>query len=193
MLTNLRCLGTVNPVFPNKGKTNNTCNVHRIMSEFDYVFETPYDNSKESDFSCVIDRPQNPSNNPSQMMYVMNHFLYGNITIGKTTIQIPQQGSANVTNSDSSLLVQADECKQTFGRQPNFLEVDFYNKGDTLQIAAALNNVTYNNSTVLQCDQQSTSTGGSNTNSGATSLSSLSFTTAIATSIFWFFLWQLLF
>ncbi|KAG0735464.1 hypothetical protein G6F23_011574 [Rhizopus arrhizus] len=113
-----------------------------LLNEFDYVFETPYDNRNESSFSCTIDRPQSPSN-PTEMMYVMNHFLYGTLQLGSLSIEIPQKGSANVTNSDSSLLTQAKTCVQTFGRQPNFLEVDFYNLGDTLKIAAELNNVTF--------------------------------------------------
>ncbi|KAI8365909.1 PLC-like phosphodiesterase [Radiomyces spectabilis] len=120
-----------------------------LMSQFPYVFETPYDNKNESSFSCVIDRPQDPPD-PDNMMYVMNHFLYGTLNFGNTQIEIPQKGSADTTNSDS-LKKQAQTCTQTFGRQPNYLEVDFYNYGDTLSIAAQLNNVTYDNKP-LQCD-----------------------------------------
>lgn len=120
------------------------------MSEWDYVFETPYDNHNETDFSCTIDRPAEPSN-PVEAMYVMNHFLYGTLTLGSTAIEVPQKGTSNITNSDTSLLKQATTCTQTFGRQPNFLEVDFYNKGNALAIAAKLNNVTYT-AAELQCD-----------------------------------------
>ncbi|KAI9025227.1 PLC-like phosphodiesterase [Phycomyces nitens] len=128
-----------------------------IMPQFNYVFETPYNNSNETSFSCVIDRPSNPEQ-PDEMMYVMNHFLYGSLVI-----EIPQKGSANVTNA-ASLMKQSKTCTTTFGRQPNFLEVDFYNKGTTLQIAAELNNVTYTGTT-LKCDSDSSSGGSSSTTS----------------------------
>jgi hypothetical protein len=120
------------------------------MREWDFVFETPYDNHNESSFKCTIDRPIQPDN-PTKVMYVVNHFLYGTLTLGSTVIEIPQKGTANVTNGATSLLKQATTCSQTFGRQPNFLEVDFFNKGNALAIAAQLNNVTYT-ATSLQCD-----------------------------------------
>ncbi|KAL7335093.1 hypothetical protein PS15p_200623 [Mucor circinelloides] len=122
-----------------------------LLPEWNFVFETPYDNHNESAFSCVIDRPAQPDN-PTEVMYVMNHFLYGTLTLGTTVIEIPQKGTSNVTNGESSLLKQAQACTQTFGRQPNFLEIDFYNKGDALKIAAQLNNVTYTAPSQLQCD-----------------------------------------
>ncbi|ORZ23643.1 PLC-like phosphodiesterase [Absidia repens] len=140
-----------------------------LLSEFNYVFETPYDNSNENSFKCTIDRPSDPSN-PEAMMYVMNHFLYGSLNLGGTAIEIPQKGKANITNADS-LLQQAQECQSAFGRRPTFLEVDFYNYGNTLQIAAQLNNVTYNNATTLKCNlQSSTTAGGGNSQSGGDSL-----------------------
>jgi hypothetical protein len=85
------------------------------------------------------------------MMYVMNHFLYGVLTIGTLDIEIPQKGTANVTNAEGSLLTQAQTCTNTFGRQPNFLELDFFNLGQSLEIAAKLNNVTYTAPSQLQC------------------------------------------
>lgn len=85
-------------------------------------------------------------------MYVMNHFVYGMIPLGSLDIEIPQMGSANTTNSKASLLKQAKNCTATFGRQPNFLELDFYNLGDSLEIAATLNNVTYTPAEQLQCN-----------------------------------------
>ncbi|KAI9322518.1 PLC-like phosphodiesterase [Dichotomocladium elegans] len=128
-------------------------------SEYDYIFETPYDNNNETSFRCTIDRPENPSQ-PTKMMYSMNHFLYGVLPWGQQSIQIPQSGSASTTNGQDSLMRQADQCTQTFGKQPNFLIVDFFNRGETLKIAAELNNVTYDPSTVLQCNKESAMTGG---------------------------------
>lgn len=138
------------------------------MREWDYVFETPYDNHNETQFSCVVDRPAEP-NSVTEYMYVMNHFLYGTLTLGTTVIEIPQKGTANVTNSDTSLLKQADTCKQTFGRQPNFLEIDFYNRGTALQIAATLNNVTYTAPSELKCDVYAANAANSQTGSSSSS------------------------
>ncbi|KAI8333118.1 PLC-like phosphodiesterase [Chlamydoabsidia padenii] len=137
-----------------------------LLSEFNYVFETPYNNNDESSFTCKIDRPSDPSN-PDSMMYVMNHFLYGTLNLGGTAIEIPQKGKANITNA-ASLSTQAQECQTAFGRHPTFLEVDFYNYGNTLQIAAQLNNVTYNNIT-LKCNQQASSGNGGSTSSADSS------------------------
>jgi hypothetical protein len=138
------------------------------MREWDYVFETPYDNHNESQFSCVVDRPVQP-NSPTEYMYVMNHFLYGTLTLGTTVIEIPQKGTANVTNSDTSLLNQATTCTSTFGRQPNFLEIDFFNKGDALKIAAQLNNVTYTAPSQLQCDIYANNAANSPSGGGSSS------------------------
>ncbi|KAI8368744.1 PLC-like phosphodiesterase [Blakeslea trispora] len=148
-----------------------TKKVEWLLPEWDFVFETPYDNKNESSFSCTIDRPAEP-NNPTESMYVVNHFLYGTLTLGSLQIEIPQKGTANVTNSKSSLLVHAQNCQKTFGRQPNFLEIDFYNKGDSLEIAAQLNNVTYNRPSQLQCDtyESTSSSPGSGSPSGANTL-----------------------
>ncbi|KAI8141574.1 PLC-like phosphodiesterase [Fennellomyces sp. T-0311] len=140
-----------------------------LHAQYDYVFETPYDNRNESSFSCTIDRPSNPAD-ASNMMYGMNHFLYGVLPWGENVIQIPQSGSANVTNAEGSLLKQANDCTQTFGRRPNFLIVDFYNRGHTLQITAELNNVTYDTSKELVCDKSSSQSGGGNDDSAANSL-----------------------
>ncbi|CAO3619336.1 unnamed protein product [Mucor hiemalis] len=138
-----------------------------LMREWDYVFETPYDNHNETQFRCTIDRPAEP-NSPQEYMYVMNHFLYGTLPIGQTIIEIPQKGTANVTNSEGSLLKLAKTCTQTFGRQPNFLEIDFYNRGNSLQIAAQLNNVTYTKPAQLQCDVYAAN-AANNPNGGSSS------------------------
>ncbi|KAI9247030.1 PLC-like phosphodiesterase [Sporodiniella umbellata] len=131
-----------------------------LLTEFNYMFETSYENFNESSFSCTMDRPQEPDY-PNSVMYVMNHFLYGSLQLGSLPIQIPQKGRASVTNGNDSLLKQARHCTATFGRQPNFLEVDFYNLGNALQITAELNNVTYSSLPSLKCDAYTAQIAGS--------------------------------
>jgi hypothetical protein len=96
----------------------------RLHDQFTYVFETPYENHNDNQFTCQVDRPQDPPN-PQEMMYVMNHFLYGSLQIGSTSIDIPQPYLANTTNGQS-LSNHANNCTSVFQRQPNFIEIDFY-------------------------------------------------------------------
>ncbi|CAG8662674.1 13480_t:CDS:2 [Funneliformis mosseae] len=115
-----------------------------LMSEFDYVFETPFENEDPNGWQCTIDRPKGKE----QPLYVLNHFLYNNFLPSDNQIQLPQPGLANVTNS-ASLADHAKKCQQTFNKIPNFIAVDFYDKGgndgqNVFSIAADLNSVKYN-------------------------------------------------
>ena len=92
----------------------------------------------------MIDRPKSPPN-PQDMMYVMNHFLYGVIHVGKE-IEVPQLDKASVTNSMDSLSKHAEDCNHAFGRKPNFVEVDFYDHGKSLPFVALLNGITIDES-----------------------------------------------
>lgn len=118
---------------------------YRIHDQYTYVFETPYDNKDANGFTCVIDRPQSPPN-PQDMMYVMNHFLYGVIHVGRE-IEVPQLDKASVTNGMDSLSKHVDDCHRAFGRKPNFVEVDFYDHGKALEFVAMLNNISLDEST----------------------------------------------
>jgi hypothetical protein len=147
----------------------------RLMSEFDYVFETPYDNQNLTAFTCTIDRPTNPTS-PTSMMYVMNHFLYGVVNFGGTAIEVPQPDSANVTNADS-LQNQATQCTSTFGRQPNFIEVDFYDQGSCFQVVDSLNNVAYVSKALGTA--AATATGKTTINNGASASTAFSYVTLL--------------
>ncbi|KAI9250479.1 PLC-like phosphodiesterase [Phascolomyces articulosus] len=109
-----------------------------LMDEFSFVFETPYDNTNPDEFKCTIDRPKDLQNSEN-MMYVVNHFLYGVIEIGMK-IEVPQRDKARETNGDS-LQKHVDECSEIFQRKPNFIEVDFYEQGQALQYVATFNGV----------------------------------------------------
>ncbi|RUS30869.1 PLC-like phosphodiesterase [Jimgerdemannia flammicorona] len=113
-----------------------------LHAEYDFVFETPFSVLNESGFVCTVDRPKNPANQNS-MMYVMNHFLYGSLSIAGIEIELPQPGKVNTTNSDASLGLQERTCTSTFGRIPNYIAVDFYEAGDVFQLLASMNGVTY--------------------------------------------------
>ncbi|KAI7870559.1 PLC-like phosphodiesterase [Spinellus fusiger] len=110
-----------------------------LMDQFSFVFETPYDNRNPDTFKCVIDRPTSLKV-PDGRMYLINHFLYGNLRLGAMEVQIPQRDQAAMINSES-LRNQTMECIQVFDKIPNFIEVDFYEQGYPLEIVAQLNQI----------------------------------------------------
>lgn len=112
------------------------------MDQFSQVFETPYDNTDINAFNCTVDRIGKDSD-PKDLMYVMNHFLYGIIELGPLKVEVPQKGKAQDTNSAASIVPHLNECINAFQKNPNFIEVDFYSIGDTLPIIAQLNNVSF--------------------------------------------------
>ncbi|CAI2189101.1 12877_t:CDS:2 [Funneliformis geosporum] len=132
-----------------------------LMSEFEYVFETPFENENQNGFKCTVDRPKGKE----QPLYVLNHFLYNNLIPMDNQIQLPQPGLANITNS-ASLADHAKQCQQTFNKIPNFIAVDFYDKGsndgqNVFSIVAELNNVKY-----TQTQIGDGTTNGGNTDNG---------------------------
>ncbi|CAI2188457.1 17399_t:CDS:2 [Funneliformis geosporum] len=116
-----------------------------LITEFEYVFETPFENTNPNAWQCTIDRPKGIQ----LPLYVLNHFLYSSLlppfSSGGEQIELPQPGLANVTNS-ASLAGHAQQCQQTFNRIPNFVAVDFYDQGgndgqNVFSIVAELNRV----------------------------------------------------
>jgi hypothetical protein len=115
---------------------------YRLMDQFSRVFETPYDNTDINAFNCNVDRI-GKDKDPKDLMYVMNHFLYGVIELGPLKVETPQRDRANETNSASVLLPHINNCTKVFQKKPNFIEVDFYQIGDALAIISSMNNVTF--------------------------------------------------
>ncbi|EFQ96692.1 hypothetical protein MGYG_08616 [Nannizzia gypsea CBS 118893] len=122
-----------------------------ILDEFTYIWETPF-SPTDRNFPCVVQRP--PGLNEAdarKRMYMANHNLNLEISIAGATILVPNTVLLNETNAVSgygSLGAMAGNCTEKWDRPPNFLLVDYYNvgnvNGSVLQVAAELNNVTYN-------------------------------------------------
>jgi hypothetical protein len=106
------------------------------------MWETPYNNFSPEDFNCEIDRPEDPKE-PDEMMYLVNHFLYGNFVVGNMKIPLPQGGKAVETNSMLQLQDHMSKCTAVLERNPNFIEVDFFNQGDAMNVVDDLNNVSH--------------------------------------------------
>ncbi|KAF9975632.1 hypothetical protein BGZ73_000646 [Actinomortierella ambigua] len=110
-----------------------------LMNEYSFMFETPWHIPKGTPYQCTIDRPKGGS---QQSMYVLNHFISGQISNGGQSIDIPQKGAAAQTNG-AELVNHVNDCVATFNQNPTFLAVDFYDQGNLLQTVAQVNGVTY--------------------------------------------------
>ncbi|KAG0272190.1 hypothetical protein BGZ95_012063 [Linnemannia exigua] len=110
-----------------------------LMAEYDFVFETPYMIPKGTAYPCTVDRPKDQR----KQMYVLNHFISGVFNVGSTSIALPQPDAADQTNGPD-LITHINSCQTTFKQIPNFVAVDFYQKGSLLESVAKVNKVTWN-------------------------------------------------
>ncbi|KAJ5087974.1 PLC-like phosphodiesterase [Penicillium angulare] len=121
-----------------------------ILDEFSQMWETPFSPLNRS-FPCTTQRPPGISTaNAEKRMYMANHNLNVEVVFDSLDILIPDPAQINVTNAVSgygSLGVMANNCRAEWDRPPNFLLVDYYDKGNfpgsVFQVAAEMNNVTY--------------------------------------------------
>ncbi|KAG0362000.1 PLC-like phosphodiesterase [Gamsiella multidivaricata] len=126
-----------------------------LMAEYDFVFETPWQISKGAAYPCTVDRPKDQR----KPMYVLNHFISGNLTVDGQQISIPQPGLASQTNG-ADLVSHVNDCKTTFNQMPNFLAVDFYDNGTVFQTLASVNGVQWDGKLPTQHKSGSTSGNG---------------------------------
>ena len=99
----------------------------RVLSFFDYAVETPWDFSdvaalENVDASCAEDRGKNGS----KEFYSVNNFVTA--TLG------PSKSSANTINEKSFLEARLKDCKKKTGHDINFLNIDFWQRGDLLEV-----------------------------------------------------------
>jgi len=119
-----------------------------IIDEFTNVWETAYDVT-DTTFDCNVNRSNGDT---TTELYVINHFR--DTTFLNPKVLIPDRKDASVTNGVSgtgSLGVQVQTCVTAYGRNPNFMLVDFYEfgGGSVFQVAATANGVTYNPATPI--------------------------------------------
>lgn len=102
-----------------------------------YIFETPYDTTDPDFSSCTLDRPAGAT--ADGRMFLLNHFLDSEIAKG---IMIPDNDADFQTNSaegNGSIGAHVDVCEQAFGRRPNFVLVDMFDRGDVMEAQRRLN------------------------------------------------------
>lgn len=144
-----------------------------LLNEFTHMSETPFDPTDQH-FPCTVQRPPGLSIGAArQRLLLANHNLNVRVdlslasgSMGKSsTLLIPDITQLDATNAASgfgSLGRMAAECNRTYGMRPNVLLVDYYNygrpNGSVFEVAAAMNNVTYNPSQC--CGKTSAATKG---------------------------------
>lgn len=106
--------------------------------QFTYFFETPYDTTDPSFPECTLDRP--PNGSPDGRMIVVNHFLDSSIF----GLDVPDDGrdfSTNAATGNGSIGDQAALCTAMYGRVPNVILVDMFDRGDVFTAQNTLNGV----------------------------------------------------
>lgn len=129
----------------------NQTEVPYILDEFSQIWETPFSPTNIS-FPCTQQRPPGLSTQDAEgRMYLANHNLNTEISLAGTSILVPNTVLINQTNGlngTGSLGLMANNCAAEWPRPPNFLLVDFYDDGSypgsVFEVAAQMNNVTYN-------------------------------------------------
>ncbi|EPQ60366.1 PLC-like phosphodiesterase [Gloeophyllum trabeum ATCC 11539] len=134
-----------------------------IIDEFTNIWETAYDVT-DTTFNCEVNRSKGDT---STEMYLINHFL-DQLVLGNPVPDVGNAASTNAVSGVGSLGQQVATCAAQYGRNPNFMLVDFYEYGggSVFQVAASANGVDYSPSTPVaspksQTSDSSNSTGGS--------------------------------
>lgn len=120
-----------------------------VLDEFSQMWETPFDPTDRA-FPCDVQRPPDISEEQAkERLYLFNHNLNYEISLLGNSILVPVIPLLNVTNNVTgygSLGQNTQQCNETWGYPPKFLNVDYYNVGggSVFEVAAKYNNVTYN-------------------------------------------------
>jgi hypothetical protein len=134
-----------------------------LLDEFEYIYENPYEVLALANFSCQPDRPSSVKDNPTEAkasgrLFLMNHFLQKSLSPG---IYYPDRSQAPIVNSpdssvQGSLGNSIGACHSLYSQAPNFVLVDWFNIGPSIQAIDALNNVTSPNGRIIPSSASST-------------------------------------
>lgn len=92
---------------------------------YDYMWDTDYSNRTPSDFTCDVLRGSR-----EHRLFLMNHFL---------TNPVASVDLAEMVNHNPLLLNRARQCQMESGFLPNFIALDFVDRGDLMMTTEALN------------------------------------------------------
>jgi hypothetical protein len=90
------------------------------------MWDTPYGSRN---FSCELNRGSRGNS-----LFLMNHWA-------NTHLSLPSASNASVVNQESVLMSRANQCAWEAGRIPNFVAVDFYDRGGIFEVVDQLNGV----------------------------------------------------
>ncbi|EGU79075.1 hypothetical protein FOXB_10414 [Fusarium oxysporum f. sp. conglutinans Fo5176] len=120
-----------------------------LMPEFDYVFETAFEVPSLTGFNCTVDRPSKIKDGATAMasnyMGLVNHFKYQSLS-DNSDLFVPDTENIDTVNSDGTsedgqLGKHLQECRQEWGAVPNFVLVDFFEKGQVLAATDKMNGI----------------------------------------------------
>lgn len=98
-----------------------------LISGFDVVQDTPYLFESPADFSC--DPNRGPADAP---LFLVNHWI-------DDWRHVPRNSA--LVNARAALLPRLEQCADERGQLPNFVAVDYYDRGDLLAVVDELNGV----------------------------------------------------
>ena len=108
-----------------------------ILDQYKYFFETPYDVTDPKYNQCSINRP--PGASPDGRMYLVNHFLDKKLV---SDLVVPDNGAdsrTNAANGPGSIGAQVNLCVEKYGRLPQFVLLDMFDRGQWLKAQHAMN------------------------------------------------------
>ena len=96
-----------------------------LLQGFDWVQDTPYENASASSFSCRRLR-----GTPDSPLLLVNHWLNGYTSLVT---------DAQTVNAYGVLMPQLERCQSERGMIPNFVAVNFYDRGNLFAAVDTLN------------------------------------------------------
>ncbi|KAF9502132.1 PLC-like phosphodiesterase [Pleurotus eryngii] len=109
-----------------------------ILPEFAMIWETPFSVTDPA-FPCSVNRIHGPLQ-VEDHMYLINHSLNVNIIPVGEGVIVSDPFEAGTTNSVTSIRANVDLCAPLAGdRAPNFILLDFVNRGEGLRAIDLLN------------------------------------------------------
>lgn len=118
-----------------------------LLAEFDHIFETPFEVTQLTGFNCTADRPSaaKPATSgiSKNFMGFVNHFKYQSVF---GSIMTPDVDNITTVNSpstaqDGNLGKHINSCKTEWTKIPNFVLVDFWDRGDPIAAVDTMNGV----------------------------------------------------
>ncbi|KFY75237.1 hypothetical protein V499_04795 [Pseudogymnoascus sp. VKM F-103] len=88
---------------------------------------------------CSVDRPPNAS--AAGRFSIINHVLDFALTPGKDGVLIPDILQAEKTNSVASIMAQVGLCQKAHGATPNFILVDYAERGEVIKAQNMMNHL----------------------------------------------------